>query len=113
MTFVLPVLFVLFVWWFSTGAVIYLNNLPRYTYKWSFLGVTFVLVASIYGLTVTSQSDSISVGLSELHLRPSGLGLDAVHLLHRAHNRAAHNALPCFLQRIAALLACRRDEHVS
>jgi putative photosynthetic complex assembly protein 2 len=59
MSFVLPVLFVLFVWWFSTGAVIYLNNLPRSTYKWSFLGATFVLVASIYGLTVTSQSDSI------------------------------------------------------
>jgi putative photosynthetic complex assembly protein 2 len=56
---VLPVLFVLFVWWFSTGAVIYLNNLPKHTYKWSFLGATFVLVGSIYGLTVTSQSDSI------------------------------------------------------
>ncbi len=58
-TYVLPVLFVLFIWWFSTGAVIYLNNLPRYTYKWSFLGATFVLIASIYGLTVTSQSDSL------------------------------------------------------
>ena len=58
-TYVLPVLFVLFIWWFSTGAVIYLNNLPKYTYKWSFLGVTFVLVASIYGLTVTSQSDTL------------------------------------------------------
>ena len=58
-TYVLPVLFVLFVWWFSTGAVIYLNNLPKHTYKWSFLGATFVLVGSIYGLTVTSQSDSI------------------------------------------------------
>ncbi len=58
-TFGLPVLFVLFIWWFSTGAVIYLNNLPQYTYKWSFLGATFVLVASIYGLSVTSQSDSL------------------------------------------------------
>ncbi len=58
-TYVLPALFVLFIWWFSTGAVIYLNNLPRYTYKWSFLGVTAVLVASIYGLTQTSQSDTI------------------------------------------------------
>ncbi len=58
-TYVLPVLFVLFIWWFSTGAVIYLNNLPKYTYKWSFLGATFVLVASIYGLTITSQSNSL------------------------------------------------------
>ena len=59
-TYMLPVLFVLFVWWFSTGAVIYLNNLPKYTYKWSFLGATFVLVGSIYGLTVTSQSDTLA-----------------------------------------------------
>ncbi len=59
-TFVLPVLFVLFIWWFSTGAVIYLNNLPKHTYKWSFLGATFVLVASIYGLIVTSQSDTVA-----------------------------------------------------
>ena len=59
-TYVLPVLFVLFVWWFSTGAVIYLNNLPKYTYKWSFLGATVVLVASIFGLTVTSQSDTLA-----------------------------------------------------
>ena len=59
-TYVLPVLFVLFIWWFSTGAVIYLNNLPKYTYKWSFLGATFVLVASIFGLTVTSQSDTLA-----------------------------------------------------
>ncbi len=59
-TYVLPVLFVLFIWWFSTGAVIYLNNLPKHTYKWSFLGATFVLIASIFGLTVTSQSDTLA-----------------------------------------------------
>ena len=58
-TYALPVLFVLFVWWFSTGAVLYLNNLPKYTYKWSFLGATVVLVASIYGLIVTSKSDTL------------------------------------------------------
>ena len=58
-TYVLPVLFVLFIWWFSTGAVLYLNNLPKYTYKWSLIGVTTVLLASIYGLAVTSRSDSL------------------------------------------------------
>ena len=59
-TYVLPVLFIFFIWWFSTGAIIYLNNLPKYTYKWSFPAVTAVLVASIYGLTVTSQSDTLA-----------------------------------------------------
>ncbi len=59
-TYVLPVSFVLFVWWFSTGAVLYLNNLPKHTYKWSFIGTTAVLVGSIYGLIVTSESDFIA-----------------------------------------------------
>jgi putative photosynthetic complex assembly protein 2 len=56
----LPAIFVLFVWWFSTGAVIYLNNLPKETYKWSFLGVTLVLGGSIYGLYVTSHSTTLT-----------------------------------------------------
>ncbi len=58
--FALPATYVLFVWWFSTGAILYLNNLPQYTYKWSFLGVTCVLGGSLYGLYVTSHSDTIA-----------------------------------------------------
>ena len=56
----LPAIFVLFVWWFSTGAVIYLNNLPKETYQWSFLAVSLVLGGSIYGLYVTSHSNTIA-----------------------------------------------------
>ncbi len=59
-SFGLPALFVLFLWWFSTGAVIYLNNLPRSTYRWSIAGATAVLAASLYGLFVTSHSDSVT-----------------------------------------------------
>jgi len=58
--FVFPALFVLFIWWSSTGAILYLNNLPKWTYKWSFIGVTLVLVASVYGLAVTSKSSSLA-----------------------------------------------------
>ncbi len=58
--FALPTFFVLFIWWFSTGAVIYLNNLPKHTHRWSFLAATAMLVASLYGLYETSLSDSIS-----------------------------------------------------
>lgn len=60
MSFGLPALFVLFLWWFSTGAVIYLNNLPRRTYRWSILGASVVLVLSLCGLFVTSRSDSVA-----------------------------------------------------
>ncbi|MFT4079819.1 putative photosynthetic complex assembly protein PuhE [Rhodomicrobium sp.] len=55
----LPTLYVLFVWWFSTGAVLYLNNLPKHTYKWSVLGGTLVLLGSLYGLYVSSQSQTV------------------------------------------------------
>lgn len=45
-----PVLFALFVWWFSTGAIIYLDGLPRKTFKWSMLGATAILGVGYYGL---------------------------------------------------------------
>jgi len=57
--YVLPALYVLFVWWFSTGAVLYLNNLPKHTYKWSVMAGTLVLVGSLYGLYAASQSQTV------------------------------------------------------
>lgn len=46
----LPALYALFIWWFSTGAIMYLNGLGRATFRWSMLGATAVLVAALYGL---------------------------------------------------------------
>ncbi|HQU05326.1 MAG TPA: DUF3623 family protein, partial [Acidocella sp.] len=40
--YVFPAMFALFVWWFSSGAMIFLDNLPRKTFKWSMLGATIV-----------------------------------------------------------------------
>ena len=48
--YVFPALFALFVWWFSTGVIMYLDGLPRRTFKWSMVGATAVLAASLYGL---------------------------------------------------------------
>ncbi|MBV8868454.1 MAG: DUF3623 family protein, partial [Acetobacteraceae bacterium] len=42
-----PVLFALFVWWFSTGLIIFLDGLPRRTFRWSMLGATVLLAASL------------------------------------------------------------------
>lgn len=56
----LPVLYALFVWWFSTGAIIYLDGLPQRTFRWSMLGATLVFAASIYGLWVTSADGSVA-----------------------------------------------------
>ncbi|MEM6665350.1 MAG: putative photosynthetic complex assembly protein PuhE [Pseudomonadota bacterium] len=51
----LPVLFALFVWWFSTGVVLYLGRRPRGTYRWSMLGMTVVLGLSTVALVLTSS----------------------------------------------------------
>jgi hypothetical protein len=38
-----PALFTLFIWWFSTGVIMYLGRLPRWTFKWTFLKFTLLL----------------------------------------------------------------------
>jgi putative photosynthetic complex assembly protein 2 len=53
MQLVYPVLFTLFVWWFSTGAILYLDGLPRRTFRWSFAAASGVLVAALYGIAAT------------------------------------------------------------
>ena len=54
-----PALFALFLWWFSTGAVIYLDGLPQRTFKWSMLGATAVLIAALYGIGATADETSL------------------------------------------------------
>ncbi|MGI3777705.1 MAG: putative photosynthetic complex assembly protein PuhE, partial [Janthinobacterium lividum] len=57
--YVFPALFALFVWWFSTGVIMYLDGLPRPTFKWSMLGATVLLAASLYGLHATGSDTSV------------------------------------------------------
>lgn len=55
----LPVLFTLFVWWFSTGFILYLDGLPQKTFRYSLFGAAVVLVLSLYGLFYTAHDTSI------------------------------------------------------
>lgn len=45
-----PVLFTLFVWWFSTGLILWLDRLPRSTFPWSMAGATLVALAGLAAL---------------------------------------------------------------
>lgn len=54
MTYLWPILFALFVWWFSTGAIIYLDGMPLRTFKWSMIGATAIFGAALYGLSASS-----------------------------------------------------------
>jgi putative photosynthetic complex assembly protein 2 len=58
-TYLWPILFALFVWWFSTGAIIYLDGLPQRTFKWSMLGATAMFGVALYGLWWTSGDTSV------------------------------------------------------
>ena len=55
-----PILFALFVWWFSTGVILYLDGLPRRTFRWSMLGATVLLAVSLYGLAKTANDTGIA-----------------------------------------------------
>ena len=48
-----PALFVLFLWWFSTGAILYLDGLPQRTHRWTMLGATALLAAGCWTLWTT------------------------------------------------------------
>lgn len=56
-----PMLFAAFVWWFSTGAILWLNRLPRSTFRWSFGVASVVTLAAIVGL-VASAGDTSTYG---------------------------------------------------
>lgn len=55
----LPLLFTLFVWWFSTGVILFLNGLPRRTFKWTMLGTSVLLLIALLGLALTRNDTSI------------------------------------------------------
>ena len=58
--YVLPILYATFVWWSSTVLIIYLDGLPRHTFRWSMLGATALLILSLYGLKVSSSDTSLT-----------------------------------------------------
>ena len=43
-------LFALFVWWFSTGAILFLDGLPKRTFKYSIAAATVLTVGALWGL---------------------------------------------------------------
>jgi putative photosynthetic complex assembly protein 2 len=48
MDYALPIAYALCLWWFSTGLIFYLDQLPVRTFRWSMAGATALLGASLY-----------------------------------------------------------------
>lgn len=55
-----PALFALFVWWASTVAIIYLDGLPKKTFKYSMIGATVIFAISLIGLQTSAQDASVT-----------------------------------------------------
>ncbi|MEO1334612.1 MAG: DUF3623 family protein, partial [Myxococcota bacterium] len=58
-TFGPAVLFALFAWWFSTAALLYLDHLPRFTFKRSLAVMSVLAIIAIGGLFYTSRQTSV------------------------------------------------------
>lgn len=54
-----PLLFALGLWWFSTGVVLYLDNLPGRTFRWTLVGGSIVLALAIFTLVISSAATSV------------------------------------------------------
>ena len=57
----LPLLYALFVWWFSTGLILYLDGLPRRTYRWTMIGASILALAGLAALWMV-RDDMSSFG---------------------------------------------------
>jgi putative photosynthetic complex assembly protein 2 len=54
-----PILFTLFLWWFSTGAILYLDGLPRRTFRWSLAAATIVVAGALAAIGATADHSSV------------------------------------------------------
>ena len=58
--YLLPIAYTLFVWWFSTGVILYLNGLPRWTHPWTMASATLLLGIALLGLAATRDDTRIT-----------------------------------------------------
>ncbi|MBY0438191.1 MAG: DUF3623 domain-containing protein [Burkholderiales bacterium] len=57
---ILPALYAMFIWWFTTGLIVWLDGLPASTYRWSMMGATVVGIAALYALSRTAGDISVA-----------------------------------------------------
>lgn len=56
----LAVAFAVFMWWFSTGLVLALDQLPKKTFRWSLLLSSMLALAALAALQTTAQQTSVA-----------------------------------------------------
>ncbi len=56
-----PALFALGLWWFATGAILYLDGLPRRTFRHSMLGASLLMVAALVSLNHSAAQQTTAM----------------------------------------------------
>jgi putative photosynthetic complex assembly protein 2 len=59
--FAAPFAYTVFLWWFSTGVILWLNRRPKRTRLWSLLAASVLACAAVFGLAV-SAADATPAG---------------------------------------------------
>jgi putative photosynthetic complex assembly protein 2 len=54
----IPVGFAIFIWWFSTGLILLLDNLPRTTFRWSLVISTVLALSALVGIARTAGQET-------------------------------------------------------
>lgn len=55
-----PLVYTLFVWWFSTGLILYLDGLPRSTYRYTLVATSAIGLLGLFGLAVSSRHATVA-----------------------------------------------------
>ncbi len=55
----LTVFYVAFIWWFSTGAVLYLDGMPKRTFLWTNSMATVLFLGALWGLEASADDDTV------------------------------------------------------
>ena len=83
--------YALFVWWFSTGVIILLDNLPRARSAGAWSAGTALFAGLAVAAARRGRRHLGRRRLCRVHLRRAGLGLAGDELLHGLRDRAAAN----------------------
>jgi putative photosynthetic complex assembly protein 2 len=59
MDYAVPIAYALCLWWFSTGLIFYLDQLPVRTFRWSMAGATLLLAISLYVIGTGGADSSL------------------------------------------------------
>lgn len=89
----LPALHGLVIWWVSTCLILFLDSLPRQTFRWSMTVATAILAGAIYGLRQSAMDFNRRRRIYRLHLWRADLGLAGDQLLHGILDRTKNRSL--------------------